>query len=103
MVVAPSPGCCSQRFRPATGGLGGSCEDEFVSPPGKFLVHVTVPEGYLNGSHKTEIHAAINQAVLEATAVAAPAGIPPATEASVLVVIDEVPEGNGVPAGRPSR
>jgi phenylpyruvate tautomerase PptA (4-oxalocrotonate tautomerase family) len=64
--------------------------DWYVAPPGKFLVRVSVPEGYMNKTHKTEVHAAVNAAIV------AIAGTPgdPHQGANVLVIIDEVPEGN---------
>jgi phenylpyruvate tautomerase PptA (4-oxalocrotonate tautomerase family) len=76
--------------------IGGKLDDTFVKPPGRFLVHVTIPEGYMNRTHKNEVHAAVNTAILEATGSAnAPGG-----GATILVVIDEVPEGNWGAAGK---
>jgi phenylpyruvate tautomerase PptA (4-oxalocrotonate tautomerase family) len=77
--------------------VGGAADDSFVSPPGRFLVHVTIPEGYMNADHKREVHAWVNEAILATTHSADPA----ATGASILVVIDEVPEGNWGCAGKP--
>ncbi len=37
--------------------IGGSTGGEYVSPPGKFLVQVYIPEGYMNTEHKIEVHA----------------------------------------------
>jgi phenylpyruvate tautomerase PptA (4-oxalocrotonate tautomerase family) len=68
--------------------IGGQTDDRFVSPPGKFLVHVAVPEGYMNANHKSEVHAAVNEAIVAVTGEASEAG------ASILVIIDEVTEGN---------
>ena len=76
--------------------VGGVVDDSFVSPPGRFLVHVAIPEGYMNADHKREVHAWVNEAILDATGAAGKAG----TGGSVLVVIDEVPEGNWGCAGR---
>ena len=73
---------------------GGRTDDEFVRPPGKFLVHVTVPEGYLSAIHKTEVHAAVNEAIIAVTGAKGESG------ASALVIIDEVTEGNWGAAGR---
>lgn len=70
--------------------IGGTPSDSFVSAPGPFLVHVTIPEGYMNGAHKSEVHAWVNQAIVDATDAA---GRDDAGK-SILVVIDEVPEGN---------
>jgi phenylpyruvate tautomerase PptA (4-oxalocrotonate tautomerase family) len=70
--------------------IGGRTDAAHVAPPGKFLVRVTVPEGYMNKTHKTEVHAAVNSAILEVMG-----GVPdPNQGASALVIIDEVPEGN---------
>jgi phenylpyruvate tautomerase PptA (4-oxalocrotonate tautomerase family) len=76
--------------------IGGETGDALVAPPGRFLVHVTIPEGYMNAAHKSEVHAAVNAAILAATGTesARDAG------ASVLVVIDEVTEGNWGAKGR---
>jgi phenylpyruvate tautomerase PptA (4-oxalocrotonate tautomerase family) len=70
--------------------IGGHADKTFVSPPGAALAHVTVPEGYMNASHKSEVHAAVGNAIAVALG-ASPQGDP---GASVLVVIDEVTEGN---------
>src|ERR1700689_4455336 len=44
--------------------VGGSTDSTYVAPPGKFLVRVSVPEGYMNKTHKTEVHAAVNAAIV---------------------------------------
>jgi phenylpyruvate tautomerase PptA (4-oxalocrotonate tautomerase family) len=75
--------------------IGGQPDDSFVAPPGRFLVHVTVPEGYMNVTHKSEVHAAVNAAIIDVTG----CGKSPNAGASVLVVIDEVTEGNWGAAG----
>ncbi|MRG57785.1 4-oxalocrotonate tautomerase [Phyllobacterium sp. SYP-B3895] len=75
--------------------IGGAPGDSFISAPGPFLVHVTIPEGYMNGPHKSEVHAWVNQAIVDATGAA---GRDDAGK-SILVVIDEVPEGNWGCAG----
>lgn len=70
--------------------IGGEPGEGFIYPPGRFLVHVTIPEGYMNQAHKSEVHAWVNDAILAAT------GTPKGVDVgeSILVVIDEVPEGN---------
>jgi phenylpyruvate tautomerase PptA (4-oxalocrotonate tautomerase family) len=86
-------------FTPVNAGdwwNGGRQDDEFVDTPGRFLVHVSVPEGYMNAQHKSEVHGAVNDAIV-ATMGGAHAH---AGGHSVLVVIDEVPEGNWSAAGR---
>lgn len=75
--------------------IGGEAGDVFVFPPGRFLVHVTIPEGYMNQAHKSDVHAWVNDAILAATGAAGQdAG------RSILVVVDEVPEGNWGCAGK---
>ena len=72
--------------------VGERTDTTYVAPPplGKFLVRVSVPEGYMNKTRKTEVHVAVNAAII------AIAGNPgdPNQGANVLVIIDEVPEGN---------
>ncbi len=70
--------------------VGGRTDATYVAPPGKFIVRVSVPEGYMNQTHKTEVHVAVNAAILDVL------GTPgdPHQGASVLVIIDEIPEGN---------
>ena len=70
--------------------VGGRTDAAYVMPPGKFLVRVTIPEGYMNQAHKTEVHAAIAAAIVAVT------GNPndPGQGGSVQVIIDEVAEGN---------
>jgi phenylpyruvate tautomerase PptA (4-oxalocrotonate tautomerase family) len=70
--------------------IGGRTDDTLVEPPGRFLVHVTIPEGYMNAFHKSLVHAAANASIL------AVMGHPYDRNAggSILVVIDEVTEGN---------
>ncbi len=72
----------------------GESGNGYVSPPGRFLIHVRIPEGYMNASHKSEVHVWVTDAVLKATA----ASVQDAGH-SIQVVIDEVPEGNWAAAG----
>ncbi len=82
--------------KPGDWWVGGRQDDHFVDPPGRFLVHVTVPEGYMSARHKSEVHAWVNAAIIAATSRSdAPDG-----GRSALVVIDEVTEGNWGAAGR---
>lgn len=76
--------------------VGGETGDALVAPPGRFLVHVTIPEGYMNAAHKSEVHAAVNAAIVAATG----AEDDRDAGASVLVIIDEVTEGNWGAKGR---
>jgi phenylpyruvate tautomerase PptA (4-oxalocrotonate tautomerase family) len=70
--------------------VGGHLDGTFVAKAGKFLVYVTIPEGYMNAAHKTEVHSWVNTAILEATGHQAE----PGAGANILVIINEVPEGN---------
>jgi len=76
--------------------VGGNADNTFISPPGAFLVNVTVPEGYMNAAHKSEVHAAVTGAITHAMNVSPQADV----AASVLVVIDEVTEGNWGAGGK---
>ena len=76
--------------------IGGRQDDELVDPPGRFLVHVTIPEGYMNAQHKSAVHAAVNAAILASMGLEGERG----GGQGILVVIDEVPEGNWGAAGR---
>jgi phenylpyruvate tautomerase PptA (4-oxalocrotonate tautomerase family) len=76
--------------------IGGRTDSEFVSPPGRFLVHVTIPEGYMNIAHKNEVHAWVTSAITQTLGSSEPGN-------STLVVIDEVTEGNWGNAGHPIR
>lgn len=74
--------------------VGGRRDDHYVYPPGRFLVIVTIPEGYMNPRHKGEVHSCVNAAIIDVMGGAADTG------GSVLVVIDEVTEDNWGAAGR---
>ena len=83
-------------LKPEDWWVGGRPDNHFVYPPGRFLVHVTIPEGYMSAQHKREVHASVNAAVMAATGSADE----PDAGRSILVVIDEVAEGNWGAAGR---
>lgn len=76
--------------------VGGQADDTFVSPSGKFLVHVTIPEGYMNNGHKSEVHAWVAEAIVQVTGGSDKA----AAGNSIQVIVDEVPEGNWGAGGR---
>ena len=94
MAAAPSLGSCSM-----TGAgdwwTGGETGDAYVSPPGPFLVHVSIPEGYMNAAHKRDVQAWVTEAILGVTSA-------PGTDAghSIQVILDEVPEGHWAAGGR---
>jgi phenylpyruvate tautomerase PptA (4-oxalocrotonate tautomerase family) len=83
-------------LKPDDWWVGGRRDDHFVYPPGRFLVHVTIPEGYMNAQHKRQVHASVNAAVMAAMGRADE----PDPGRSILVVIDEVTEGNWGAAGQ---
>jgi phenylpyruvate tautomerase PptA (4-oxalocrotonate tautomerase family) len=70
--------------------VGGVTDGTFVAKAGKFLVYVTIPEGYMNATHKTEVHSWVNDAILQVTGFSGDS----TAGANILVVINEVPEGN---------
>ncbi len=59
-----------------------------------FLVHVLIPEGYMNRARKNEVHAWVASAIAEAT------GLAP-VDVRVLTIIDDVTEGNWGSRGLP--
>jgi phenylpyruvate tautomerase PptA (4-oxalocrotonate tautomerase family) len=80
------------RFAAPDWWIGGQTDATYVSPPGKFLVRITIPEGYMNTAHKNEVHAWVAEAIAETTGRAGPGD-------SILTVIEEVTEGNWGCAG----
>ena len=70
--------------------VGGRADDEFFSASGKFLVHATIQEGYMNAAHKTEVHVLVTAAILDATDTKSEGD----AGSSIQVILDEVPEGN---------
>ncbi len=76
--------------------VGGRIDATYVAPPGKFLVRVSVPEGYMSQSHKSEVHAMVNAAFVDVLG----DGGDSQYGASVLVIIEEIIEGNWGARGR---
>jgi phenylpyruvate tautomerase PptA (4-oxalocrotonate tautomerase family) len=74
--------------------VGGYTDTTYVQPPGKFLVRVSIPEGYMNQMHKTEVHSAVTRAIVEIESPGTPSD-----GTNVLVIIEEVLEGNWGAAG----
>ena len=70
--------------------VGGHLDGTFVAKAGKFLVDVSIPEGYMNAAQKTDVHVSVNEAIVAVTGHQADAD----AGANILVVIHEVPEGN---------
>ena len=79
--------------------VGGVTDDTFVSPPGRFLVHVGIPEGYMSAEHRNEVHAWVAESILASKGADPKA---PSVGSSILVVIDEVAEGDGIAPVRTS-
>jgi phenylpyruvate tautomerase PptA (4-oxalocrotonate tautomerase family) len=78
--------------------LGGHTDDTFVSPTGKFLVELNVPEGSMDQVRKSQCHKAITSAILRVTGTQDVEG---ATK-SVWIQIFEWPEGHLSTSGRTS-
>jgi phenylpyruvate tautomerase PptA (4-oxalocrotonate tautomerase family) len=76
--------------------VGGLADDTHVHAPGKFLVRVTIPEGYMSQTHKSEVHSMVNDAFLTVLGGRGSA----AAGGSILVTIEEVTEGDWGCAGR---
>jgi len=75
---------------------GGRADERYVHPPGRFLARVSIPEGYMNQQHKSEVHAAVTAAILDCVG-----GAPdPKRGASVQIVLEEITEGNWGAGGR---
>ncbi len=74
--------------------VGGVADDSYVSPPGRFMVNIWIPEGYMNIAHKNEVHAWVAAAITTAMD-------SPEPGRSLLTVINEVTEGNWGSAGKP--
>jgi phenylpyruvate tautomerase PptA (4-oxalocrotonate tautomerase family) len=77
--------------------VGGRTDAGYVSKPGKFLVRLSVPEGYMSQTHKSEVHAMVNAAFLRVLGEDAGDS---RQGSSVLVIIEEVTEGNWGSGGR---
>jgi phenylpyruvate tautomerase PptA (4-oxalocrotonate tautomerase family) len=76
--------------------VGGRSDATYLVPPGEFLVRVSIPEGYMSQTHKSAVHAMVNASFIEAPGGASD----PRASASVLVIIEEVIEGNWGAQGR---
>jgi phenylpyruvate tautomerase PptA (4-oxalocrotonate tautomerase family) len=71
--------------------IGGKTDDTYVSPPGKFLVRVFVPEGSLSRERKAMVHKAVDDAFYEVFSLGTP---PEKRWPSIFVHIHEWGEGN---------
>lgn len=79
-----------------TWAVGGRFDDTYVSPAGKFLVDVEVPEGSMNQERKSRVHKAVNDAILELTGTQHL----PGAGRSAWVRVSEIPEGAGGTSGK---
>jgi phenylpyruvate tautomerase PptA (4-oxalocrotonate tautomerase family) len=70
--------------------VGGRLDAMYVAKAGKFVVYVTIPEGYMNAAQKTEVHSWVNAAIVETMG----CQDDPHAGANIMVIINEVPEGN---------
>jgi phenylpyruvate tautomerase PptA (4-oxalocrotonate tautomerase family) len=74
---------------------GGDSGNSYISPPGRFLVHVSIPEGYMNAQQKSEVHSWVTDACLAVTRASGES-----VGHSIQVIIDDIPEGNWAAAGQ---
>jgi phenylpyruvate tautomerase PptA (4-oxalocrotonate tautomerase family) len=75
---------------------GGRADAQYVAPPGKFLVDVSIPEGYMNTTHKQEVMSGVNAALMDVLGTTGEAN----AGGSAQVIIHDVTEGNWSAAGR---
>jgi len=73
--------------------IGGKSDDTYVSPPGKFLVNVHVPEGSLSNARKAMVQKMVFESIFEAFGLEIPAD-PETVSPSIFVMITEWLEGN---------
>jgi phenylpyruvate tautomerase PptA (4-oxalocrotonate tautomerase family) len=74
---------------------GGESGNGYISPPGRFLVQVSIPEGYMNAQQKSEVQSWVTDACLAVTKASGED-----VGHSIQVIIDEIPEGNWAAAGQ---
>jgi phenylpyruvate tautomerase PptA (4-oxalocrotonate tautomerase family) len=75
--------------------VGGESGNGYISPPGRFLIRVSIPEGYMNAQHKGEVQAWVTEACLAVTEASGED-----VGHSIQVIIDEISEGHWAAAGR---
>jgi phenylpyruvate tautomerase PptA (4-oxalocrotonate tautomerase family) len=76
--------------------VGGRTDATYLTAPGKFLVRVTVPEGYMSQAHKSQMHALVHEAMVGTLGDLKD----PAEGGAILVIIEEVSEGDWGCQGR---
>lgn len=74
--------------------VGGRADQTHVSSSGAFLVHVSIPEGYMDQARKSGVQVDVTAAI------AATIGVAATGAHSVQVIVDEVTEGNWAAGGR---
>lgn len=74
--------------------IGGRNDETYVSAPGRFIARVTIPEGYMSAKIKSGVQADVTAAIVACV------GSPTDLAASILVIIEEVTEGNWAAAGK---
>jgi phenylpyruvate tautomerase PptA (4-oxalocrotonate tautomerase family) len=85
-------------FSPVDAGdwwVGGRDDETYVAPPGRFLVRVSIPEGYMDQAHKSGVHRAVSDSICDVLGRTGD----PKLGANILVTIEEVTEGNWGAAG----
>jgi len=75
---------------------GGRTDAQYVAPPGKFLVDVRIPEGYMNAAYKDEVQMGVNSALMDVLGASGEAR----AGGSAQVVIQEITEDNWAAAGK---
>jgi phenylpyruvate tautomerase PptA (4-oxalocrotonate tautomerase family) len=84
-----------EEFAQGNWWAGGETGNGYVSPPGRFLVHVSIPEGYMSAGHKSEVQEWVTEAILATTGASGEGA-----GHSIQVIIDDIPEGNWAAGGR---
>ena len=76
--------------------VGGKLDDTYVYPGGRFIFHVTVPQGSCDQDRKNAVHKAVNDSLFKVIGESSEhrAG------SSAWVIINEVPEGHWGAMGR---
>ena len=75
---------------------GGRTDAQYVAPPGKFLVDIRIPEGYMNTVHKQEVVSGVNAAIMDVLGATGDANAGGSTQ----VIIHDVTEGNWAAGGK---
>jgi phenylpyruvate tautomerase PptA (4-oxalocrotonate tautomerase family) len=79
--------------------IGGKLDGTYISPPGKFLVNVHVPEGALSNARKAMVQKMVYQSLFEAFGLEVPDD-PETVYPSIFVMVTEWLEGNMGARGR---